>query len=117
MQGLALIGPTLHFWYGSLGTIVKASGNTGAILRLALDQLCFAPVFIGSECKRSCWGKQPRWQGVQAVFAFQQRTGGWPGQRPRQVHGGAGGLLRPACLLSPCPCCPAALPLCPLQPS
>lgn len=51
LQGLLLIGPTLHVWYGSLGTIVKATGNTGAIMRLSLDQLCFAPVFISSECR------------------------------------------------------------------
>ncbi|KAL4436140.1 hypothetical protein ABPG77_005588 [Micractinium sp. CCAP 211/92] len=44
--GLVVIGPALHFWYGSLGSIVKATGNTGAIMRLSLDQLCFAPVFI-----------------------------------------------------------------------
>ncbi len=52
LQGLLLIGPTLHVWYGSLGTIVKATGNTGALMRLGLDQLCFAPIFISSE---QCW--------------------------------------------------------------
>ncbi len=50
VQGLVVIGPALHFWYGSLGSIVKATGNTGAIMRLSLDQLCFAPVFISREC-------------------------------------------------------------------
>lgn len=55
LQGLLLIGPTLHFWYGSLGTIVKATGNTGAIMRLSLDQLCFAPVFISSETLAVAW--------------------------------------------------------------
>ena len=63
LQGLLLIGPTLHFWYGSLGTIVKATGNTGAIMRLSLDQLCFAPVFISSEpCVRALHATQ-RWAG------------------------------------------------------
>ena len=46
LQGLVLIGPALHIWYGSLGGLVKAGGNTGAVMRMALDQLCFAPVFI-----------------------------------------------------------------------
>lgn len=44
-----LIGPALHVWYGSLGSIVKAGGNSGALLRMAVDQLAFAPVFISSE--------------------------------------------------------------------
>jgi hypothetical protein len=48
-QGLVLIGPALHVWYGSLGSIVKAGGNSGALLRMAVDQLAFAPVFISSE--------------------------------------------------------------------
>ncbi|KAI7844014.1 hypothetical protein COHA_002551 [Chlorella ohadii] len=48
LLGLLLIGPTLHVWYGSLGTIVKATGNTGALMRLGLDQLCFAPIFIST---------------------------------------------------------------------
>ena len=26
-----LIGPTLHYWYGALGTLVTAKGNTGAL--------------------------------------------------------------------------------------
>lgn len=47
-QGLALIGPALHFWYGSLGSLVTATGTTGAVVRLALDQLGFAPIFIAS---------------------------------------------------------------------
>ena len=49
LQGLVLIGPSLHVWYGSLGKIVTAGGNTGAVLRLALDQLLFAPVFISGD--------------------------------------------------------------------
>jgi len=44
--GLGLIGPTLHFWYGSLGRLITLAGTPGAIARLALDQLAFAPVFI-----------------------------------------------------------------------
>jgi hypothetical protein len=43
-----LIGPALHVWYGSLGSIVKAGGNSGALLRMAVDQLAFAPVFIST---------------------------------------------------------------------
>ena len=41
-----LIGPALHLWYGSLGSIVRVGGTAGALARLALDQLAFAPVFI-----------------------------------------------------------------------
>eukprot|EP00193_Tetraselmis_chui_P012852 CAMPEP_0177795858 /NCGR_PEP_ID=MMETSP0491_2-20121128/26466_1 /TAXON_ID=63592 /ORGANISM="Tetraselmis chuii, Strain PLY429" /LENGTH=221 /DNA_ID=CAMNT_0019318735 /DNA_START=340 /DNA_END=1005 /DNA_ORIENTATION=- len=44
--GLLLVGPTLHFWYLSLSRIVTLQGTAGAALRLALDQLAFAPTFI-----------------------------------------------------------------------
>lgn len=46
--GLVLVGPALHFWYGTLGRIVSATGNAGALQRLGLDQLLFAPFFIGT---------------------------------------------------------------------
>ncbi|KAL4855073.1 PXMP2/4 family protein 2 [Chlorella vulgaris] len=46
--GLVLIGPALHYWYGSLGSLVKVGGNTGAALRMVVDQLCFAPLFISA---------------------------------------------------------------------
>jgi len=46
--GLALIGPALHFWYGSLSRIVTATGTLGALGRMFLDQALFAPLFIGS---------------------------------------------------------------------
>lgn len=49
LQGLVLIGPALHYWYGSLGSLVKAGGNTGAALRMVVDQLCFAPLFISGK--------------------------------------------------------------------
>jgi hypothetical protein len=47
-QGLALIGPSLHFWYGILGKYVKFTGVAGTLTRLALDQLFFAPIFLSS---------------------------------------------------------------------
>ena len=46
--GAFLVGPALHFWYGSLGKIVTVGGSLGAGLRLGLDQLAFAPVFLAT---------------------------------------------------------------------
>ncbi len=46
LQGFVLVAPALHFWYLSLSRIVSATGTTGAISRLALDQFAFAPPFI-----------------------------------------------------------------------
>ncbi|KAK9725933.1 hypothetical protein RND81_05G178500 [Saponaria officinalis] len=45
--GLALVGPTLHYWYLYLSKLVTMPGTSGAFLRLFLDQFCFAPIFIG----------------------------------------------------------------------
>lgn len=45
--GLALVGPTLHFWYLYLSKLVTMSGASGAFLRLIVDQFIFAPIFIG----------------------------------------------------------------------
>lgn len=45
--GLALVGPTLHFWYLYLSKLITTSGASGAFLRLLVDQFLFAPVFIG----------------------------------------------------------------------
>ncbi|CAA7059110.1 unnamed protein product [Microthlaspi erraticum] len=45
--GLGLVGPALHFWYLYLSKVVTASGLSGAVLRLLLDQFLFAPVFVG----------------------------------------------------------------------
>ena len=42
--GGALVGPALHVWYGALSKLVTVSGTPGALCRLALDQLAFAPV-------------------------------------------------------------------------
>ncbi|CDY35863.1 BnaC09g37950D [Brassica napus] len=45
--GFGLVGPALHFWYLYLSKVVTASGLSGAVLRLLLDQFVFAPVFVG----------------------------------------------------------------------
>nr|GMD31164.1 protein sym-1-like [Ipomoea batatas] len=45
--GLALVGPTLHFWYLYLSRLVAIPGATGAFVRLILDQFIFTPIFIG----------------------------------------------------------------------
>jgi hypothetical protein len=46
--GAFLVGPALHFWYGTLGKIVTVGGSLGAGVRLGLDQLAFAPVFLAT---------------------------------------------------------------------
>jgi hypothetical protein len=45
--GAFLVGPTLHFWYSTLSKLVTATGTSGAMMRLAADQLVFAPLFNG----------------------------------------------------------------------
>ncbi|CAH9100176.1 unnamed protein product [Cuscuta epithymum] len=45
--GLVLVGPSLHIWYLYLSRLVTTTGASGAFLRLLLDQLIFAPFFIG----------------------------------------------------------------------
>ncbi|KAL8135080.1 protein sym-1 [Apium graveolens] len=45
--GLALVGPTLHFWYLYLSKLVTTPGASGAFLRLVIDQFIFAPTFVG----------------------------------------------------------------------
>lgn len=40
------MAPALHFWYLALSKIVTVGGTRGAMLRLGLDQLAFAPAFI-----------------------------------------------------------------------
>lgn len=46
--GFVWVAPCLHFWFGALNRIVTSSGNSGALMRMALDQLGFAPLFISS---------------------------------------------------------------------
>lgn len=46
--GFIWVAPCLHFWFGTLNRLVTAQGNMGALIRMGLDQLCFAPLFIGS---------------------------------------------------------------------
>jgi len=46
--GLLFVGPILTTWYGFLGGAVTAPGATGVVISLVLDQLLFAPVFIGA---------------------------------------------------------------------
>ncbi|KAL3148269.1 hypothetical protein ABBQ38_013735 [Trebouxia sp. C0009 RCD-2024] len=48
LLGSVLVGPGLHFWYGFIGRTVTATGTTGALIRLGLDQLLWAPVFIST---------------------------------------------------------------------
>lgn len=46
--GFVWVAPCLHFWFGALNKIVTSPGNVGALMRMALDQLGFAPLFISS---------------------------------------------------------------------
>eukprot|EP00897_Mesotaenium_endlicherianum_P007996 jgi/Mesen1/7224/ME000372S06465 len=46
LLGFALVGPTLHFWYTALSKMVTATGTSGTVIRLALDQFVFSPSFI-----------------------------------------------------------------------
>ena len=43
LLGLVLVGPSLHRWYGFLNSFSKNS-----LVKLALDQLLFAPVFVAT---------------------------------------------------------------------
>lgn len=45
--GIGLVGPVLHFWYGTLAKIFAAPGMASAVKSLAFDQFLFAPVFCG----------------------------------------------------------------------
>ena len=44
MYGLVLSGPSGHFWHLALDQVVKVGGTSGVLMKVALDQLAFAPV-------------------------------------------------------------------------
>jgi hypothetical protein len=46
--GFVWVAPCLHFWFGTLNRLVTNPGNMGALMRMGLDQLGFAPLFISS---------------------------------------------------------------------
>lgn len=49
LLGTAFVGPALHVWYGTLARLFAGAGGTSSALgRLLMDQLFFAPIFIGS---------------------------------------------------------------------
>ncbi|CAI7859997.1 unnamed protein product [Closterium sp. NIES-53] len=48
LLGLLLVGPTLHVWYSLLFRMVTVQGTPGTLIRLALDQLLFSPLFIAT---------------------------------------------------------------------
>lgn len=43
-----LVGPALHTWYTALSKMVTAGGLTGGLMKMACDQLLFAPFFVGT---------------------------------------------------------------------
>ena len=47
VQGLVLVGPVLHHWYNFIARAVPSISTAGALQRLFLDQIIFAPIFIG----------------------------------------------------------------------
>lgn len=48
LLGTIFIGPALHVWYGTLAKLFTGVGTVTAVSKLAMDQLLFAPVFIGT---------------------------------------------------------------------
>eukprot|EP01041_Mallomonas_annulata_P009720 gene9720-20210_t len=44
--GTALVGPTLHYWYNFLWKTIPGQSFRPVLYRVALDQLCFSPIFI-----------------------------------------------------------------------
>eukprot|EP00850_Spirogloea_muscicola_P009491 SM000053S17448 [mRNA] locus=s53:433545:435446:+ [translate_table: standard] len=46
--GLFLVGPALHYWYGTLGRVINLPGTKGVVARLILDQVIFSPLSIGA---------------------------------------------------------------------
>jgi len=46
--GAFLVGPALHFWYGTLARALPAQTTGAALARLAADQLAFAPIFLST---------------------------------------------------------------------
>lgn len=44
--GLFLVGPSLHIWYGLLPLLIPVAGDKGTVLRLAVDQIIFAPASL-----------------------------------------------------------------------
>lgn len=46
--GGGFIGPSLHYWYTFLNATVTTPGFRGALVRLAMDQIVFAPICVAS---------------------------------------------------------------------
>lgn len=44
LYGLLLSGPTGHFWHMALEKLVRIGGARGVLIKVALDQLAFAPL-------------------------------------------------------------------------
>jgi hypothetical protein len=44
--GGVLVGPTLHFWYGTLARLVPSTAVAGVVGRVGIDQFLFAPCFV-----------------------------------------------------------------------
>lgn len=47
-MGLVMIGPVLHYWYGFNQALISAPGLKGGLMRMAIDQVFFAPVFVAA---------------------------------------------------------------------
>jgi len=44
--GLCVVGPTLQVWYKALDRYIVYSGAKGAFMKVGVDQLLFAPIFL-----------------------------------------------------------------------
>lgn len=44
--GLFVVGPTLQAWYKTLDRYILYSGAKGALMKVGVDQLVFAPIFL-----------------------------------------------------------------------
>jgi len=46
--GLLAVGPTLRLWYGVLDRYIVYTGAKGTLMKVATDQLLFAPTFVAA---------------------------------------------------------------------
>ncbi|GBG30321.1 Protein SYM1 [Hondaea fermentalgiana] len=73
LLGGVLVGPTLHVWYGYLGTRIAGRSLAATIKRVVLDQAVFTPLFLPVflTCLGALEGKSIRHtlEGVRSIWA------------------------------------------------
>lgn len=55
LTGALLISPALHLWFSTLDRVVTLPGFAGASLKLAADQLVWAPCFVAAILSAYVW--------------------------------------------------------------